>query len=97
MDALSCAHRRGGKREANSSEREILIKKLNVMTKSMKERTFLTLLWLVSSLIMSVFGLWVDPTLQKEFQEMIDLALKLDEEENPEEDEEKKEETKKKS
>tara|TARA_R110000765_G_scaffold26517_5_gene64691 strand:- start:87 stop:728 length:642 start_codon:yes stop_codon:yes gene_type:complete len=35
------------------------------------------------------------PSSQKEFQEMIDLALKLDEEENP--PEEKKEETKKKS
>jgi len=36
------------------------------------------------------------PNTQKEFQEMIDLALKLDEEENPPA-EEKKEETKKKS
>jgi len=35
------------------------------------------------------------PNTQKEFQEMIDLALKLDEEEA--EPEEKKEETKKKS
>ena len=97
VDASSCAYRRRGEKEVEFFGKGPLEEKLERYDEIDEGEDFFDIV--VARKFAYYVSFWFvgRPNSQKEFQEMIDLALKLDEEETDAPQEEEKREAKKKS